>query len=166
MTSTRRPPTGYSGYQTLIDDTGAITIDVPVEWTSIDTTPFTMDDGSQAPFIQASTDLAAFSGSWDVPGLFYAALPPQPDIASTIALVAPQEGQCTADNGVVDYDDSVFTGQYQYWSGCGANAAEYVVLVASPADASYTAVIAMQILSDADWEALDQAFATFNVVTA
>ena len=157
--------TGYSGYQTLIDDTGAITIDVPVEWTSTDTTPFAMDDGSQAPFIQASTDLTTFSNSWDVPGLFYAALPPQPDIASTIALVAPQEGQCTADNGVVDYDDSVFTGQYQYWSGCGANAAEYVVLVASPADASYTAVIAMQILSDADWEALDQAFATFNVVT-
>ena len=69
------------------------------------------------------------------------------------------------DNGVVDYDDSVFTGQYQYWSGCGTNGSEYVVLVANPSDASYTAVIAMQILSDADWEALDQAFATFNVVT-
>ena len=39
------------------------------------------------------------------------------------------------------------------------------MLVANPSDASYTAVIAMQILSDADWEALDQAFATFNVVT-
>jgi serine protease Do len=157
--------TGYSGYQTLVDDTGAITVDVPNEWTDIDTAPFTMDDGSQAPFISAATDLAAFNDSWDVPGLFYAALPPQPDIAGTIALVAPQEGQCTTDNGVTDYDDSVFTGQYQYWSGCGGNNAEYVVLVANPADASYTAVIAVQILSDADWEALDQAFATFNVVT-
>lgn len=158
--------TGYSGYQTLVDDTGAITVDVPVEWSDTDTAPFTMDDGTQAPFISASTDLATFNGSWDVPGLFYAALPPQPDIASTIALVAPQDGQCTTDNGVSDYDDSVFTGQYQYWSGCGANGAEYVVLVANPADASYTVVIATQILSDADWEALDQAFTTFNVVAA
>ena len=158
--------TGYSGYQTLVDDTGSITVDVPNEWTDVDTAPFTMDDGSEAPFISASTDLATFNSSWDVPGLLYAALAPQPDIASTIALLAPQEGQCATDNGVSDYDDSVFVGQYQYWSGCGGNNAEYVVLVASPADASYTAVIAVQILSDADWEALDQAFNTFNVVTA
>jgi serine protease Do len=59
----------------------------------------------------------------------------------------------------------VFTGQYQYWSDCGASASEYVALVANPGDSSYTAVIAVQILSDADWEALDQAFASFNVVT-
>ena len=157
--------TGYSGYQTLVDDTGAITVDVPNEWTDVDTAPFTMDDGTQAPFISASPDLASFNSSWSTPGLLYAALAPQPDIASTIALLAPQEGECTTDNGVSDYDDSVFTGQYQYWSGCGGTA-EYVVLVANPADASYTAVIAVQILSDADWEALDQAFATFNVVAA
>ena len=87
------------------------------------------------------------------------------DIAGTIALVAPAADQCTTDNGVTDYDDGVFTGQYQYWSGCGASGAGYVVLVANPGDASYTAVIAVQILTDADWEALDQAFATFNVVT-
>ncbi len=158
--------TGYSGYQTLVDDTGAITVDVPNEWTDVDTAPFTMDDGSQAPFISASTDLATFNSSWDAPGLLYAALAPQPDIASTIALLAPQDGQCATDNGVSDYDDSVFVGQYQYWSGCGGNNAEYVVLVASPADASYTAIIAVRILSDADWEALDQAFNTFNVISA
>ena len=53
----------------------------------------------------------------------------------------------------------------RYWSGCGGSGAEYVV-VANPGDASYTAVIAVQILSDADWEALAKAFSTFNVVTA
>ena len=79
-------------------------------------------------------------------------------------LVAPAADQCTTDNGVTDYDDGVFTGQYQYWSGCGSSSADYVALVANPTDSSYTAVIAVQILSDADWEALDQAFNTFNVV--
>jgi serine protease Do len=158
--------TGYSGYQTLVDDTGSITVDVPNEWTDISTTPFDMDDGSQAPLIQASPSLDSFNNSWDVPGLFYGALAPQPDVAATIGLFAPAADQCATDNGVSDYDDSVFTGQYQYWSDCGANGAEYVVLVANPADSSYTAVIAVQILSDADWEALDQAFNTFNVVAA
>ena len=125
-----------------------------------------LDDGTENAFIQASTDNEAFDNTWDVPGLFYAALAPTTDIPGTIALVAPGADQCTTDNGVTDYDDGVFTGQYQYWSGCGGSGAEYVVLVANPGDASYTAVIAVQILSDADWEALDKAFATFNVVTA
>jgi serine protease Do len=156
----------YSGYQTLVDDTGAITVDVPNEWTSIGTAPFVFDDGTQAPFIEASTDLDAFNNTWDAPGLFYAALTYTDDIAGTIALVAPGADQCTTDNGVTDYDDGVFTGQYQHWSGCGASGADYVALVANPGDATYTAVIAVQILTDADWEALDTAFATFNVVTS
>jgi serine protease Do len=138
---------------------------VPNEWTDVDTAPLTFDDGTQAPFIKASTDIATFDSSWDAPGLFYAALTYTEDIPGTIALVAPSEDQCTTDNGVTDYDDGVFTGQYQFWSDCGASAASYVALVANPGDASYTAVIAVQILTDADWEALDTAFATFNVVT-
>jgi serine protease Do len=156
---------GYSGYQTLVDDTGQITVDVPNEWSDINTAPLPLDDGSQNPFIKASTDIATFDGSWDAPGLFYAALTYTDDIAGTIALVAPTADQCTTDNGVTDYDDGVFTGQYQYWSGCGTSDAGYVALVANPGDASYTAVIAVQILTDADWEALDTAFNTFNVVT-
>lgn len=156
---------GYSGYQTLVDDTGQITVDVPNEWTDIATAPLVFEDGTENPFIKASTDIATFDGSWDAPGLFYAALTYTEDIAGTIALVAPSTEQCATDNGVTDYDDGVFTGQYQYWSDCGASASEYVALVANPGDSSYTAVIAVQILSDADWEALDQAFASFNVVT-
>ena len=82
-----------------------------------------------------------------------------------MASFAPGEGQCTSDNGVSDYDDGVFAGQYQYWSGCGSSGADYIVLVAVPTDGSYTAVIAAQLLSDADWEALDHAFGTFNVAS-
>jgi serine protease Do len=156
----------YSGYQNLIDDTGAITVDVPNEWTDIITAPLTFDDGSSFAFIQASPDNAAFDTTYDVPGMFYVALTPVDDIAATITSFAPAAGECATDNGVSDYDDGVFTGQYQYWSGCGSSGAEYVVLVAVPGDNSYTAVIAFQILSDADWEALDHAFSTFNVVTA
>ena len=66
----------YSGYQTLVDDTGKITIDVPNEWTDVITSPLVFDDGTENAFIQASTDNEAFDNTWDVPGLFYAALAP------------------------------------------------------------------------------------------
>ena len=138
----------------------------PNEWTDIDTAPLVLDDGTQDPFIQASTDIASLR---QLVGrarpVLRGAAAAADDIAGTIASSLPAADQCTTDNGVTDYDDGVFTGQYQYWSGCGTSDADYVVLVANPADASYTAVIAVQILSDADWEALDQAFDTFNVVT-
>src|SRR5688572_8470140 len=78
----------YSGYQTLVDDTGKITVDVPNEWTDVITSPLVFDDGTENAFIQASTDNEAFDNTWDVPGLFYAALAPTTDIPGTIALVA------------------------------------------------------------------------------
>lgn len=155
---------GYSGYETVVDDTGALTVDVPAEWSDRVTSPLILDDGSQIPFIEASTDIAALDTSYAVPGLIYAAIPGSDgDIDGTIAQFAPGEGECTTDNGISDYDDGLFTGRYGYWSGCGGGTTEMVVLVAVPEDASYTAVLGVQILSDADWAALDQAFATFNV---
>jgi serine protease Do len=155
----------YSGFQTLVDDTGVITIDVPVEWADIVTTPLVLDDGVQLPFIEASTDIAALDTTYSVPGLIFTVFPgADGDIAGTIANFAPAAGECTTDNGLADYDDGLFAGQYGYWSGCGGGTTETVVLVAVPADGSYTAVLGVQILSDADWAALDQAFATFNFV--
>jgi serine protease Do len=154
----------YSGYQSLVDDTGAITVDVPNEWTSIDTAPFTLDDGTQLPYIGASTDLATFNASYDVPGMFFTVIAGSDgDLPGTIGIFAPAEGACTTDNGLADYSDAIFSGQYGYWSGCGG-VAEYIVLAAVPADGSYTAILAFQIVSDADWEALDKAFNTFNTL--
>ena len=72
-------------------------------------------------------------------------------------------GDCT-DGGITDYSDPVFTGQYQLWQDCAGTTTDVVTLVALPADGSYTAVIQAQILTDADLEALDQAFDTFNSV--
>jgi serine protease Do len=156
---------GYSGYQSLVDDSGSITIEVPNEWADVITAPIVLDDGTNVPFIQASTDNAAFDTTYDVPGLYYAALGTTSDIPGTMASFAPGDGECATDNGLFDYDDGVFTGQYQHWADCGSSGANYIVLVAIPTDGSYTAVIAAQILSDADWEALDHAFGTFNVAS-
>ncbi len=154
----------YSGeYQTLVDDSGLITIDVPVEWTDVSTQEITFDDGSKGPQITASTSINDFQTTYGVPGLTYTITGPVTEFASTIAALAPGDGECLTDGGVQDYTDGVFTGQYQLWGDCGGIGASWVVLVAVPADASYAAVIAAQLVSDADLAALDQAFASFNV---
>lgn len=153
----------YSGeYKTLVDDSGLITIDVPIEWIDVSTAPVTFDDGSTAPQITASTSITDFETTYGVPGLFYAVIGPVTDLAATIANSAPGDGECLTDGGVTDYTDGAFTGQYQLWTECGGIGASWVVLVAVPADASYTAIIGAQLVTEADLPALDQAFASFN----
>ena len=154
----------YSGeYKTVVDDSGLITIDVPIEWVDVSSAPITFDDGTTAPQIIASTSITDFQTTYGVPGLFYAVTDPVTDLAGTIADLAPADGECLTAGGLTDYSDGAFTGQYQLWTECGGIGASWVVLVAVPADASYTAIIGAQLVTDADLPALDQAFASFNV---
>ena len=147
-------------YESVTDDTGAIYMDVPTAWTARDTAPITMDDGTVVPYIAASTNLDGFRSGWTDPGILYAKMPATTDIAASLAQYG-FAGDCT-DGGITDYSDPVFTGQYQLWQDCAGTTTDVVTLVALPADGSYTAVIQAQILTDADLEALDKAFATFN----
>jgi serine protease Do len=154
----------YTRYVTITDDTGSISVDVPVEWSDTDTSPASSDSGQSIPFIQASTDIAEFDASYRVPGMVFAALPVTTSTAEGLAEFAPAAGECT-DGGVTDYDDGRFAGQYQTWEECAGVGAAYVVLVSTAADApGYTFVTVVQATTAADLAVIDQIFATFNLV--
>ncbi len=153
----------YSAYESVVDDTGTITVNVPVEWADRYTTPITGGDGSTLPFIEASTDIASLDSSYNVPGLIFTVVEPEMDLDGLLASLAPAAGECATDYGISDYDDGLYGGRYQYWADCGGVGAGVVVLVAVPSEGTFTAVLAVQILSDADWEALDAAFNSFFV---
>ena len=75
---------------------------------------------------------------------------------------APSDA-CT-DGGQYEYQDAAFLGTYQLWTNCGGTDTLFVVLGASTVDGSeQVAVLTAQIVTDADLDALDQAFATFNI---
>jgi serine protease Do len=153
----------YVDYQSIVDDTGTIVIEVPADWSDIDPAPATDDAGATIPYILASTDRQAWTDSFDVPGVLFAQLGPTADIPSTLLEYGDFSGVCT-DLGLVDYSDPVFTGQYQVWDACGGTPTAIVVLAAVPADGSYTALMMVQIVSEADLDALDRIFQTFNVI--
>ena len=93
----------------------------------------------------------------------FAKLPATADLDASLAQYGFPDA-CT-DGGITDYADPVFTGKYQVWQDCGGTANDVVTLVAVPADDSYLAVIQAQIVTDADLEALQKAFDTFNSVS-
>ena len=154
-----------TGYTTIVDDSGQLTVDVPNEWSDVDTAAFTFEDGSSVPQILASPNIQSFFETWDTPGLLFTASGPVPNLDEELALWAPGEGQCT-DGGIQDYSDALYTGRYQIWQDCGGTGALYVTVAAVPADGSFTAILVMQVVSEADLDALDQAFATFQVTPA
>ena len=153
-----------SGYVTLNDDTGVLTVDVPNEWADVNTTPLTLGDGTQVPRIEAAPSIADFESTYNVPGLFFLSFGPQASLDETLALFAPVPGECT-DNGIQDYSDPAYTGRYQTFTDCAGTTTVYVTVAAIPADNSYTAVVGIQLVSDADLAVLDQVFATFFVTS-
>lgn len=156
--------TSYSGYQQITDDTGQLVVEVPNEWTDITTTPFQFDDGSTAPQIVASTNIAAYNAAFDDPGMTFVLFDPVADLDETLGFFE-QSSSCT-DLGIQDYSDALYTGRFQIWDACAGTDNAYIVLAAVPADNSYTAIITVQVTSEADLEALDQIFATFVAAPA
>ena len=151
-------PDTYSGYQSITDDTDTIIVDVPVEWNEIYTNPCDYQ-GGQIPCVSAAPNVTAFR-EYDESGLFFALYGPNENINDLLSVYAPVG--CT-DAGIYDYEDPVFTGLYQYWESCGSSS-YVVILAAKPSDGSYTAVVWTAIVVEADWDALDEVFNTFNVL--
>lgn len=151
--------TAITGYQTVVDDTGVLTIDVPVEWSAVSTSPQDVE-GTTYPFILASTDLDAFANS-QAPGLVFTRIEGSTgDMNVTLAQFAPTG--CT-DAGTFDYSDAKFTGKYQVWANCDGTDTMLITVAAVPADGAYTAILVIQALTESDLDVLDQAFASFDI---
>jgi len=133
------------GYVPLVDSTGLLVVAVPDTWTDVDLLP-AVRDGIAQPYLAASPDLTAFFSSFDVPGAMYAAFPFEDDPLELVRAYG-LDGGCAALE-VKTYDDPVFTGVVQVGTDCGASHMNWNMVVASPADGSFTAVVQVQALPD------------------
>ena len=149
---------GDHGVYDAHDDTGVLTVDAPIEWDDVDTTPYTLDDGTESPMIMASPSIEEFDDELSDAGVDLHCLRPQESLDDTLAEFAPGPGECT-DAGIEDYDDSRVHGSLPDVHGLLRHGTVYVTVAAVPADNSFTAVVAMQLVSEADLAVLDEVFA-------
>lgn len=144
----------------LVDDTGLITVVVPEAWTTVDTAPNVIEDGSTLPYIFASgTDVPTFTDTF-ASGVLYFATPFQVDPESIIASVGLSAGCETIE--VLPYEDPIFTGFVQVGEKCGEGGGTWNMIVASPEDQSFTAQVVLQIESADDQEAFDIVLQSFT----
>ena len=68
------------------------------------------------------------------------------------------------DGGREPYDDGLYVGLWDVWESCGGTDSSIVNVAAQPADGSFVMLVQMQVVTDADLDALDQALATFVAI--
>lgn len=150
-----------AGYVQLVDDTGMLTIVVPDRWTDVDPLPAGDVDGEPQPWLAASTDIETFLQSFDASGALYIAFPFDPDPQFLIDQFGLGEG--CSEFVVEPYEDDQFVGLAQVGSGCGADGdGSWTLVVANPADQSFTAMVQVQAATAADAEAARIALESFS----
>ena len=147
----------YTEYMTVSDDSGLITVDIPVEWSDVDG----VFNESFGPSIWAAPNINDFIDTWDSPGIKVEATADRTiaDIDLTLDEIAGS-GACT-DAGREPYEDPLYTGTLQLWTDCGGTDAIYIVLAAAPFDGSYLIRVEIQAIEPRDLDAADQALNTF-----
>jgi serine protease Do len=158
-------PQSYPAYARVIDDSGAIVMDAPTAWGDIDGSPWTIDGVVYGAAIRVAGDLNRYSSTWSEPGAVFRAsqrLVDSFDEESVLDVFDFSES-CNYD-GRYPYSDPVYSGVYDLWTGCGSSGAIFLMLSATPADRSYLILLEVQIISDADLEALDKIWNSFLVV--
>lgn len=165
------PSTGQTtgGYVTVQDDSGSIQITIPDRWTQVNGSNWVDGDLVLGASITAAADVEAFTYEYYEPGVFFAASDEIAKLGGYVQLLDVYRESYRNDcelTGRYDYADSAFEGKYDLYTSCLGEENALFVLSARPINnpTSFLATLVVNMMTDADFEALDQILASFDVV--
>jgi len=164
----------YPSFGRIQDSTGAISMEVPTEWSEV-----VGDASAQSPFqaaMAASPDLEGYEKSWDFPGVFLgvsktlgaqvaAAEAPEVALSSVFSALSPREALKEACDPTVtpfpirageanvfasELSDLVEFGQADFYTNCGGNGAAFVDLAGLSKDRSSVVYMQVGLVRQAD----------------
>lgn len=160
----------YSGYVAVQDDANAITVEIPAEWKDTNGAAWTLDDNDViGAAISAAPDLQAYNDTWTEPGMFFGVTDDIARLGGYVQVLDLYRDSfrdiCTFESRN-DYADSVYEGQYDVFSDCDGSGNVFVVLSARPINdpTAFLVVLQVNIMTDADLDALDHIYQTFDVI--
>lgn len=153
------------GYGTVQDDTGAITVNVPSQWTDVDGgLRWTHKGADVGPALSASPNIDNFADTFDEPGVFIGVSDTllqqygndrQTLFEDILVEFASYEGLDRCSSGAnYPYEDAGFVGTSDVYEGCsGRQGTREVVIAAVPkAGPQYVVVVYIQLV-EGDFEA-------------
>ncbi|MCS6844435.1 MAG: trypsin-like peptidase domain-containing protein [Caldilineales bacterium] len=152
---------GYTEYVRITDDSGTLSMEVPAEWSQVDGSPWRDDDGT----LLGAQLTAQPPGADDGPFVLLAAGNLDRGAFDADALLDSTDFSdfCETYEGRQDYNDPLYTGRFDLYTGCGNAKGVMFVVVAAPEQGNYFVLTIVLALTDADLEAADRIFNTFEV---
>ena len=151
-------------YTDVFDDDGLLYMQIPTTWADVNGALWEEEGRVVGNAIRAAPTLDGFYGTWTTPGVFFGAssVLAQENEPGFLLEISDLSGDCFYD-GTYDYEDAVYSGAYDLWFDCGGTDTTFLVLEAYPAGGEFVAYVQIQIVTDADLDALDTILATFDV---
>ncbi len=161
--------TAYSRYVKVTDDSGAIEVEIPAEWSDINGGNWTDGGDVIGAGLSAAPNLQRFNERWDEPGMFFGVSDDIARLGGYIQVLDIRRDslrQSCKFKSRNDYADAVYEGKYDVFTDCKGAGNVYVVLSARPISnpTAFLVLLEVNIMTDADLDALDQIYQTFNVV--
>jgi serine protease Do len=152
----------YTEFTTISDDSGTISMSVPVEWSDVSGVPWVEDGVELGVSLLASPDLQGWYETWGVPGVFFGASKTLIGEVDEAGLLDRNDftADCVYDDRY-DYQDPLYTGLFDVWADCGGQGSVLVVVAAVPDDRSFIMLLQVIAITDADFDALDTIIDTF-----
>ena len=153
---------GTYTYTSITDDSGLLTMDVPQSWTDRNGSQWTSDGDPIGYAVSASYDLDAYNSGWATSGVFFGASYDlvQNFTVDTLLDVFTYTDSCEYD-GRYDYSDPLYAGKYDVWFNCGPEQSSFISLSVLPDDGSFIIYVGVQVVTQADLDALDTILNTF-----
>jgi len=160
-------PSVYSGYTEITDNEEKIRLQVPVEWSDIETGQWTFKNKKAGVFLAASADLANFYATRSQAGVMVG-------VSHSLARTYGKEGllglekqdlspQCRY-KGRFDYQNQFYSGQYDHFTNCASGTPGLLIFTTASADQKSLIFIRMNVVSEADLQAADTIIKSFQVL--
>ena len=161
---------GGGGVGAVTDESGALSMEVPADWGDVDSAPEDLAGVTADAPVMASTDVAAFREGYDEPG---ASLSTSAQLATDYTseefLDLPDKDYTDGcgDTARAPYNNGMFTGYIDAYTGCGEAGNEAILMAAVPTSEAYMFVLAIQTAPDnAGKQAQERVIQTANIYEA
>lgn len=151
-------------YELIFDDSGTLSVEVPTAWADRNGSPWSRDGETVGWAVSAAPNRDDFLNTWTTPGVFFAASTELAANFNEVTLLDTFDfsGGCDYE-GRFDYSDPLYTGVYDLYSDCGGEGVVEIVLTAVPENRNFVILVVIQVVTDADLDALDNILNTFFV---
>ncbi len=144
-----------TGFSSVVDDLGVLTVAVPDDWTEVDGQPFTTDAGQEWAAITVSPDIQGYFDTWSVSGLEIGATGTSgvtdEGLLGLLASITEIYGTCeTVVSDASPYDDGIFTGFESVFEGCGSDNTSAFAIASTNSAGTQAVFVRAQITSDLD----------------